>query len=198
MDTAAETKNSFNYVFGVINLVAVFCIVWLLWYIFMNPNTIMKLYTPMYGFSLVVGFLAAIVLLNNVAGAYPFPETATETMGPATRGLLMTGSAFLLMLFLVYIFFWGFIGKFGIAYFSPQSIIASGGMGAEIFNARENASTAIVYYFTAFLWIAIFWSTGFGKWPWQNTSRGVIAWSRLFAVIFFSGIIYTVLFHPHI
>jgi riboflavin transporter FmnP len=164
----------------------------------MNPNTVMKLYTPMYGFSLVVGFLAAIVLLNNVAGGYPFPEVSTQRFGPVQRGIAMTVVAVLLMLFLVYIFFWGFIGKFGIAYFSPQSIIASGGQGAEIFNARENASTAIVYYFTAFLLTALFWSTGFGRWPWQKDDRGVTAWSRLFAVTFFSGIIYILLFHPHV
>ena len=82
----------------------------------------MKLYTPMYGFSLVVGFLAAIVLLNNVAGYYPFPETATDTFGTVKRGLLMTGVAFLMMLFIVYIFFWGFIGKFGVAISAPSPL----------------------------------------------------------------------------
>jgi AAT family amino acid transporter len=198
MNTTAETAHKFNYLLGLINLAVVFCIVWLLWYIFMNPNTVLKLYTPMYGFSLVVGFLAAIVLLNNVACGYPFTETATEGFGPVQRGVSMTAAAVLLMFFLVYLFFWGFIGKFGVAYFSPQSIIASGGQGAEIFNARENASTAIVYFLTAFLFVAIFWSTGFGRWPWQNNDRGVAAWSRLFAVIFFSSILYILLFHPHV
>ena len=158
----------------------------------------MKLYTPMYGFSLVVGFLAAIVLINNVADYYPFPANASDTFGPVKRGLVLTAGAFVLMLFIVYIFFWGFIGKFGVAYFSPQSIIASGGMGAEIFNARENASTALVYFFTAFIWIALFWSAGFGSWPWHKSDRSVMAWSRLFAVIFFSTLIYIILFHPHV
>jgi hypothetical protein len=64
--------------------------------------------------------------------------------------------------------------------------------------ARENSSTAIVYFFTAFLWIALFWNVGFGRWPWLDTDRGTLAWSRLFAVVFFSSIIYIVLFHPHV
>jgi len=198
MDTTAEKGQKFNYLFGLINLVAVFCIVWLLWYIFMNPDAVMKLYTPMYGFSLVVAFLAAIVFLNNVTDSYPFPETATKTFGPVLRGILMTAVAFLLMLFLVYVVFWGFIGKFGIAYFSPQAIIASGGQGAEIWNARENASTAILYYCAAFLFVALFWSTGFGRWPWHTVSRAVTAWSKFFTVSFFTGIVYTLLFHPHV
>ncbi|MDB4264939.1 hypothetical protein N9893_02620, partial [bacterium] len=114
------------------------------------------------------------------------------------RGIILTIVSILLMLVLVYGFFWGFIGKFGIAYFSPQSIIASGGIGAEIFVARENASTAIVYFCTAFLWLAIFWRVGFNRWPWQNAGRGVLAWSRLFAILFFASIVYVVLFHPHV
>ena len=103
MTETVKTGHSFNYLLGLVNLVAVFFIVWFLWYIFLNPNTVMKLYTPMYGFSLVVGFMTAIVLLNNVADSYPFPDASTETFGPVARGLLMTAVAVLLMLFVVYI-----------------------------------------------------------------------------------------------
>jgi hypothetical protein len=198
MNVSIDSENNFNYLFGLINLVVVFCIVWLLWYVFLHPNTVMKLYTPMYGFSLVVALLTVIVLMNHVAGFYPFAESAPEGTGLFTRGIILSAVSILLMLVLVYGFFWGFIGKFGIAYFSPKSIIASGGIGAEIFVARENASTAIVYFCTAFLWLAIFWRVGFNRWPWQNADRGVLAWSRLFAVLFFAAIVYIVLFHPHV
>jgi AAT family amino acid transporter len=198
MNVSIDSENNFNYLFGLINLVVVFCIVWLLWYVFLHPNTVMKLYTPMYGFSLVVALLTVIVLMNHVAGFYPFAESAPEGTGLFTRGIILSAVSILLMLVLVYGFFWGFIGKFGIAYFSPKSIIASGGIGAEIFVARENASTAIVYFCTAFLWLAIFWRVGFNRWPWQNADRGVLACSRLFAVLFFAAIVYIVLFHPHV
>jgi len=198
MNESIDSEKNFNYLFGLINLAVVFCIVWLLWYVFLHPNTVMKLYTPMYGFSLIVALLTVIVLMNNVAGYYPFAASAPEDTGLFTRGIILTVVSILLMLVLVYGFFWGFIGKFGIAYFSPKSIIASGGIGAEIFVARENASTAIVYFCTAFLWLAIFWRVGFNRWPWQNADRGVLAWSRLFAILFFVSIAYIVLFHPHV
>ena len=51
---AASAREGFNYVFGLINLAVVFCLVWLLWYVFMHADGVMKLYTPMYGFALVV------------------------------------------------------------------------------------------------------------------------------------------------
>jgi amino acid transporter, AAT family len=198
MITSLETKPRFNYFIGLVNFVAIFLIVWFLWYVFMHPNAVYKLYTPMYGFSLVVALLAGIVLITNISDYYPFPERPTEKLGIVPRGILLTLTAVGLMLFIVYFFFWGLIGKFAVAYFSPYSIIASGGIGAEIFVARENACTAIVYFLTAFLWMALFWNTGFGRWPWQGDSRGVVAWSRLFAVLFFSVLVYLLLFHPHV
>jgi hypothetical protein len=197
MNTAINEEKRFNYLFGLINFVVVFGIVWFLWYIFMNPNTVMKLYTPMYGFALLVVLLSSIVLIANVAGYFPFTEPSADG-NRIGRGILLTVVAFILMLFIHYVIFWYFIGKFGIAYFSPQSIVASGGTGAEPFVARENASTAIVYFFTAFLWVALFWNLGFGSWPWQTVGRGTLAWSRLFAIAFFVSIIYIILFHPHV
>jgi len=197
MENAKRVDKEFNYWFGLLNFVAVFGIVWLLWYIFMNPNTVLKLYTPMYGFALLVVMLSAIVLMTNVADYYPFarPTPGGNRLG---SGILLTIVAFLLMLFIHYVVFWYFLGKFGIAYFSPDSIVASGGTGAEPFVARENASTAIIYYFTAFLWVALFWNLGFGRWPWQATDRGTLAFSRLFTILFFATIIYILLFHPHV
>jgi hypothetical protein len=197
MENAKSGDREFNYWLGLLNFVAVFVVVWLLWYIFMNPNTVLKLYTPMYGFALLVVMLSAIVLMTNVADYYPFSRP-TEGGNRPLIGITLTIVAFLLMLFIHYVVFWNFLGRFGIAYFSPDSIIASGGTGAEPYVARENASTAIIYYFTAFLWVALFWNLGFGRWPWQGNDRGTLAFSRLFAILFFVGIIYSILFHPHV
>jgi AAT family amino acid transporter len=197
MQATAAKAGRFNYILGLVTFVALFGIVWVLWYIFMNPNTVFKLYTPMYGFALVVYFLASILLITNVAEYYPFSEKALEE-GSLAKGGVLTILAILLMLFLFYVVFWGFIGKFGVAYFSPQSIIAGGGIGAEFFVARENACTAMIYYFAAFIWMAIFWKSGFDRWPWQDLTRAVAAWSRFFAIFFMVNIIYVVLFHPHV
>ena len=193
MNSNAHNERKFNYLFGIINLAAVFCIVWLLWYVFMNPNAIMKLFDPFYGLSLIMVFLTSIVLMINVADFYPFQVKGSN---PITMGIILVVVSILLMLFIYYLIFWNFIGRLGVAYFSPQSIVASGGIGAEPLNARTIASGAILYFCTAFLWWAMFWSIGFGQWPWINASRGVLAWSRFFAVMFFTVISYAILFHP--
>lgn len=193
MNSNAHNGIRFNYLFGLINLAAVFCIVWLLWYIFMNPNAVMRLYDPMYGLSLILVFLASIVLMIDVADYYPFQAKGSNVI---TRGIILVVVSILLTLFIYYVIFWNFIGRLGVAYFSPQSIVASGGIGAEPYNARMNASMAILFFSTSFLWWAVFWSLGFGRWPWTDASRGVLAWSRFFAVMFFTVISYAILFHP--
>jgi len=198
METDSPLENRFNYIMGLVNIVAIFCIVWLLWYIFMHADGIFRLYTPMYGFSLVVVFFSAILIIKDIFEFYPFAEKTPPDQSVLIRGILLTITAVVLMLFLYYVVFWKFLGEFGITYFSPYSIIAAGSQGAEIWNAREISSRAILYFFAAFLWITITWSAGFGRWPWQKNDRSLQAWSRLFTILFFVVIAYTVLFHASV
>jgi len=198
MDTGSDPSRPFNYIAGLINFAVVFCIVWVLWYIFMNPQGVLKLYTPMYGFALVVLLLCSVVLISKVMDFYPFSENPGEGAARITRGITLTVAAVALMLFINYGVFWNFLGKYGVAYFSPESIVASGGTGAEPWNARENVSTAIIYFGTVFLWWALLWNLGFGRWPWNDTTRSVMTWSRLFVILFFTIVCYVVLFHPHV
>lgn len=188
----------FSYVWGLISLAVVFGIVCLLWYLLLHPNGAMKLYTPMYGFSLVAVLLCSVVLIGKLGECYPFALSTPELSVRIGKGVILTTAAVVLTLIITYWIFWGFIGRFGVAYFSPQSIVASGGTGAEPFNARENASTAIVYFAAAFLWWALAWTSGFRQWPWIGSGRRLVAGSRFFAVMFFTIITYVVLFHPHV
>lgn len=170
----AERK-SINLVFGLINLAVAFVIVSGLWFVFLHPNGVMALYADVRVFS-----ACCICRLNRAdQQSYRFLPLCGTIAGNSTVGLVRTIAAVMTMLVLVYGFFWSFIGRFGITYFSPYSIIAAGGVGAEIFNARENASTAIVYLLTAFLWVALTWSAGFGQWPWVGLQRGRRHWRAL-------------------
>lgn len=184
--------------YGALNLIGAFALSCVLWYVFLHPNGLLKLYTPMYGFSLVVALVAAVVLLAKVADGFPFSPTVSPQTHRIARGLGMTAAAVILMLVIVYGFFWHFVGRFGITYFSPHAIIAAGGIGAEFFNARENASTAIVYLFAAFLWIALLWTTGLNRWPWNHADRSGLALARLATIGLLSTLAYVILFHPHV
>ena len=198
MNQDPQKVHAISYVYGLINFIAIFLVVWLIWYVFMNPNGILKLYTPMYGFALVVNLLCSVVLISKVIDYHPLVSPKGQDAAPVSRGVILTIVAIILMFVVTYGVFWNFLGKLGVAYFSPESIVASGGTGAEPLVARENACTAVVYFSTAFLWVALSWNIGFGQWPWTKTSRGVMSWSRFCTVMLFSVLIYTVLFHPHV
>lgn len=191
---AAGARGTIRWPLGATLFAATFAVVTALWYVLLHPNGVLALYTPMYGFSLVAAWVAAIVLLARVFEGWPIPDA----IGEVGRGIAATLLSVALAWGLVHGFFWGFLGQFGITYFSPASIVQAGGVGAEAFNARENASTAVVYALTAFLWIALVWSVAFGRWPWGGCSAGARAWSRLASTAVLAVLAYAILFHPHV
>jgi AAT family amino acid transporter len=178
-----------------VHLAAGFAITWALWFVLLHPNGVLKLYTPMYGFSLVAVLVSVLVAMARVGEGWPF--RASRLAAPL-RGLLGAALAAGITALVVHGFFWGFLGRYGVTYFSPRAIVAAGGVGAEFFNARENASTAIVYFAAAFLWTALVLSLGFGTWPWRLADPGVRGFSRLSVATLLAAIAYAVLFHPHV
>lgn len=180
---------------GALCAIGALALSWVLWRILLDPNGVLKLYTPMYGFSLVAVLAATVVGMSRVAEGWPLHASALPR---PVRGVLLTAAAVAVTAFVVHGFFWGFLGRFGVTYFSPRAIVAAGGVGAEFFNARENASTAIVYVATAMLWMSVSLTAGFGAWPWSATSVGVRASSRAAVVVVLSAIAYATLFHPHV
>ena len=198
MSAKSVGTDKYSVVVGFISFVVIFVIVLALWHVFMDANGILKFYTPMYGFSLVAVWLGSIILLSNVFELSPFREENKSPNAGIGLGLLLTVLSFILMLVVVYGVFWNFLGRFGVAYFSPASIVASGGTGAEPFVARENSSTAVIYLVTAFIWWTLLWDLGFGAWPWLDSSRGVRAWSKLCSISVLTLFTYALLFHPHV
>lgn len=184
-----------GWLLGILNLGVAFAVTWVLWLVLLHPNGVLKLYTPMYGFSLVTALVAVLVAMARVGEGWPFHASR---LAPPVRGAIATAIAVALTWLVVHGFFWGFLGRFGVTYFSPRAIIAAGGVGAEFFNARENASTAILYFSAAFLWLSLVLSLGFGRWPWAASSTGVRAFSRLSVTTLLAVIAYAVLFHPHV
>ncbi len=182
----------FNYPLGVAAFGCFILLNLALWRFFFAPtHGVMKLFTPMYGLSIVAFLLSCIICLTDVF------ELENPTF-KVRRGLLLSLASLALFFAVYYGFFWNFLGRFGVTYLSPEAIIRAGGTGAEIWNARENASTAITYLATAMIFVALVWNSGLRSWPWGAAARPVRGWSRFFAVSFISLIVYAVLFHPHV
>jgi AAT family amino acid transporter len=186
-----ETEK-FSYIKGIVALLVMIAVNYILWRIFFAPsNGIFKLFTPMYGLALVVTFFFVLITLSDT-----FYINAMKNSLVKGLSLLILICALFYVLF--YVFFWNFLGKFGIAYFSPHALIAAGGTGAEIWNMRENSSMAILYLMTSLIFVTTAWNVGFGSWPWNQNGTITQGVSKFFAISFFGVILYSVLFHPHI
>ncbi len=187
-----RSAERFNYPLGVAAFACFILVNLAIWRLFFAPtHGVMKLFTPMYGLSIVAFLLFCIICLTDVFEL----DNAQISLG---RGALLSIASLVVFYVVYYGFFWNFLGRFGVAYLSPQSIIRAGGTGAEIWNARESASTAITYLATALIFVALVWDSGLHSYPWNGADREVRGWSRFFAISFFAVIIYTVCFHPHV
>lgn len=167
------------------------------WYLFFNPKGVMRLYTPMYGFAMVVILLAMVVTVADLFDGWPLRRAAGDPLS-LPQGLLLTGLALGLAYAVMFGLFHNLIGRFGITYFSPSAIVATGETGSEIFNARENSSTALVYLFATYIWMAIAWKTSFKGWPWNGEKLATVGFSRVMTISTLTVLAYAVLFHPHV
>jgi len=193
----AQPSIKTNYLLGIATFIGLSVLNIAAWFLFFNPKGIMRLYTPMYGFSMVVIMLAMVITVTDLFDCWPLRRGAGEQISPV-QGILLAAITLFLAWAVMFGLFHNLIGKFGITYFSPSAIVATGETGTEIFNARENSSTALVYLFAAYIWIAVGWKTSFRGWPWNGESLPTVGFSRLMAVSLFSLLAYAVLFHPHV
>jgi len=186
------SQTKFSYLKGFVLFVVFIIVNFVLWRIFFAPTKgVFKLFTPMYGLSLIAVFYYCLKVVAEVFGFGPNEQSKTFRIVP-----LVTAVAVYFIVY--YVFFWHFLGKYGVTYFSPYAIIDTGGTGAEMWNARENSSLAILYVATSFIFVTEVWDMGMGKFPWNNNSRATAGISKIFAVSTLSILIYAVLFHPNI
>jgi len=180
------------YLTGLIAFIIMIVVNFAFWRLFFAPtNGIFKLFTPMYGLSLVGLAFYIVILISDVLGY----KNDSGNIGTALMLLIFS----IIIFYLVYYqFFWNFLGRFGITYFSPHAQVAAGGTGMEMWNARENSSLAILYIVTALIWVSTIWNSGFKNAPWTELPQIVIGTSKFFAIGFLSIIVYSVFFHPNV
>jgi hypothetical protein len=184
-------ESKFKHLPGPLALLGTFFLGWVLWHLFFAPNGVMKLYTPMYGFALITVYFFVVLAMTDIFALND------QGVNPG-RGVLLLALSFSALFIVFFGFFWNFLGRFGVTYFSPYAIIAAGGTGAEYYNARENSSLAIIYLAASFVWITAVWRFALGEYPWQQSGRFSAGVARFFGISFFSWIAYLVLFHPHV
>jgi AAT family amino acid transporter len=184
---------------GIVNAAFIVVLSVLLWWIFFNPKGPISLYTPLYGFSFVVWLLVVGVWQVDVFQFWPFGEGFLRSH-ILKKGFVLLLINIALSVAIIFIFFYGILGRYGITYFSwfgLAELMERGGIGQASFAARENASLAILYYGLVVAWFGIFWPFGFGRWPWEALKKSVRGFTMWAVTVLIGTFSFFIFFHPH-
>lgn len=183
---------------GLVNLVLLFVVGEIIWYVLFAPTGIFKLYTPNVGQAYVITCLMVIHWMNEVCDFTPFSHNWLKTTGPIEKGLILSGIIIALAAFIMLIFYNQIIGRLGAVFFSGPGLLSSGGLGQYAQTARENAYYAQIMMNTCIIFFCILLVTGFGYSLWKGCSRGVASFSLLVLGTLLAIIFFTILYYPHI
>ncbi len=179
---------------GLGNFALITAIFFALWRIVMDPTGVLRLYTPMYGFSYFQVLLIAILMTALIMNFKPIKTEFLNNKHPLFKGIVLLAINFLGVFIAVRVIFNGMIGEIGIPYFSPEKLTE---LGMSPFLAREYASGAIIYMCALIALIIPIWFFYFDNWPAREIKNVKGAVTSVIAILFFSLLGFFVLLQPH-
>lgn len=188
-------KSRWNtFLSGIVNFVIMIAVFFTLWRVVMDPTGIMRLYTPMYGFSYFQVLLIAILMTALIMNFKPIKTKFLLDKHPVIKGITLLILNLVAIFIAVKIIFNSIIGNIGIPYFSPSELVD---LGMSPFLAREYASAAVIYVCALTGLVLPIWFFYFNNWPAKEIrdARGGI--TSAIAIMFFSILGFFVLLQPH-
>jgi len=101
-----QSSQKTGYLLGIATFLGISALNIAAWYLFFNPKGVLRLYTPMYGFSMVVILLAMVITMTDLFDGWRLRRTAGEQLSPV-MGIALTG----LTLFLTWAVMFGLFHK---------------------------------------------------------------------------------------
>ena len=197
-----ERKLSYNKIGqplnGLLNLILLFVVGEIFWYVLFSPNGVFQLYTPNVGQAFVITCLMVVHWLNDVCDFSVVSRPWLRDKPVLVKGTIMSAGIILLALVIMLVFYNQIIGLFGPIFFSGDGLMSTEGLGQYAQTARENAYYAQIMMNTCIIFFCILIVTGWGHGLWQGCSKftasvSIIILGTLLAIIAFS-----MLYYPHI
>lgn len=183
---------------GLLNLTLIVIVSGIVWHLLFSPLGPVRLYTPNLGLALVIAILMAIHWGMDVYDFRPFKREFLEETNPLIKGTVLTIIFVLIGLFIMFVVYNQFVGRFGAIFFSGQMLLKSGGLGQYAQTATENACYAQIMMNTCIIFFTILWLTSFGYSPWEATPKLTRAFSVWLMGMFLAMVAFVFLFYPHI
>jgi amino acid transporter, AAT family len=180
---------------AIVSLLFTLAIFYASWWIFQDPRGFMRMYTPYVGYMYTRWLLIVLIWMVYLFGYWPFKKAWLEKTHPVMKGMVLTAISVVLLIILIKVFFEGFLGNYGIAYFNPDQLKKLPGV-TEFF-AIEYAALACLMFAAIASWLSPSWIVAMEGSPWQKLSQPAKGISILVVTFFLSTIVYFVTMHPH-
>ena len=179
---------------AVVNLAMILAIFGVTWWIFQDPRGILRMYTPYLGYMYCRWLLILFIWMAYILDFWPFKREWLNKTHPVVKGLILTAVCVVAMEVLIKGFFMGLLGKYGIAYFSPERLHA---LGVTEFYAEEYATEAIMMFAAIASWLAPAWVVACENAPWQKMPQPVRGMTVMIITFFLATLVYFLTMHSH-
>ncbi len=180
---------------ALVNLAVMLAFFYLTWWIFQDPRGIMRMYTPYVGYMVCRWLLIIFIWIAYIFDYWPFKRSWLKEKHPLVKGGILTAVSVGVMLLVIKGFFEGLLGKYGLAYFSPDRLTE---MGIVEFYAIEYAATAIMMFAAISSWLSPTWVVAAENSPWDKMKQPARGFSVLVITFFLSVIVYFLTMHSHL
>ncbi|HZK53274.1 MAG TPA: hypothetical protein VFC84_03600 [Desulfosporosinus sp.] len=158
---------------GIISTAVLLLVALVTWFIFASPHGIYKLYEHP-----ILAFLAWMILVglwqHMIFGDWPFAKIKSQV----TRGIVEISVNIVMVYFIIYGVFQGFLGKIILPLWSVETLMQRG-IAEEVAKDLVGGSLTMVVLMGFFTYS--FWTIIFKKWPWAGKldapSAGLAEWS---------------------
>ncbi|MDO9084874.1 MAG: hypothetical protein Q7U53_01600 [Anaerolineaceae bacterium] len=178
----------------IVSFLFVAAIFYATWWIFMDPRGIMRLYTPQIGYMYTRWMLIIAIWMVYLMHYWPFKRKWLENAHPVLKGIVLTAVLAGVLLIVIRVFFFGFIGNYAITYFSPKLMME---LGITEFFAMEYASLACLMFASLASWLSPAWPVAFENRPWDKLKQPALGFTVLAVTFLIAMLIYLATMHSH-
>lgn len=179
---------------ALVNLLFMFAIFYITWWIFQDPRGLMRMYTPFKGYMVCRWLLIIFIWVAYIFNFWPFKRTWLDKTHPVVKGIVLTVISVALMILVIQGFFVHILGNYGIAYFNPERLMD---IGITEFYAEEYSYEAIMMFAAIASWLSPTWVVACENAPWQNLKQPTKGVTVLLVTFFIGMIIYFITMHSH-
>lgn len=180
---------------AIVALVLTLAVFYATWWIFQDPRGLMRMYTPYVGYMYTRWWLIVLIWMVYLFNFWPMKKEWVFKTHPLIKGVVLTSISVLVLVVLVKVFFEGFLGNYGLAYFNPDQLTKLPGI-TEFF-AIEYSALAILMFAAIASWLSPAWVVAMEEAPWGKMPQPAKGLSMLVMTFFLSTIVYFVTMHPH-